>query len=98
MKQIQQLGKGKLELRGHNISMDKPISVDALDHLGNRIELPLKTLLERLDDFEGCVGKQRVGDNLIDCLFIAYQYNIFTEHERTLFESYAHSNYPGRCN
>jgi hypothetical protein len=77
-----------LKLRGHNISLNKPVSVDVEDHLGRRIELGLKELLEQLNDFDGFMGKQSTKDNLIDCLYVAHQYNVFTTNERVMFESF----------
>lgn len=93
--EIQKYGLGKLKLRGHNISLDKPVSVEAIDDLGNPLELSLKGLLERLNDFEGHRDNQSTKDNLIDCLFSAYEYNQLTAQERLIFEGFIQSNLAG---
>lgn len=77
-----------LEWLGGNLALDYPVCETVRDKHGNIFDIDLKQVLQRLDDFVGYRGNQRIKDNLIDNCFTAYEYNQFSESERVLFEEY----------
>jgi len=78
----------RLQMVGTNIGIAAPIQIDAMDDNGRLLALPLADILARLDDFTGSRGyRQTTKRNIIECLFIAYQYSYtMTAAERAMFE------------
>lgn len=82
--------EGKLKWLGGNLGLDFPVREDVIDDKGQLHEMDLRTLLQRLDDFEGYRGNVTMKANILQCCFIAYRYNLLTPTEIIDFETYVH--------
>lgn len=89
--------QGKLRMLGTTIGFSTPIQIDAVNERGELIALGLADILQRLDDFVDKRGYQpAVKKNIIECLFIAYQYNYaMTDVERPIFETWVRDRVRG---
>ena len=81
---------------GTTIGFSTPIQIDAVNERGELIALGLADILQRLDDFTHERGQQPVKKRIIECLFIAYQYDYaMTEVERPIFETWVRDRVRG---
>lgn len=87
----------KLRMLGTNLGFAAPIQIDAIDDNGQLLAIPLAAILARLDDFTDDRGRhQTVKERIIECLFIAYQYDYtMTEYERSIFETWVRDRVRG---
>lgn len=88
---------GKLRMLGTTMGLSTPIQIDAVNERGELIALGLADILQRLDDFTNERGHyQTVKKRIIECLFIAYQYEYtMTDDERPIFETWVRDRVRG---
>lgn len=80
--------KGKLKWLGGNLALAYPVREDVIDENGKYLVMDLGEVLAKIDDFEGYRCNTSIKENLVGNCFIAYEYNLLTQDERLIFESF----------
>lgn len=74
---------------GHNIGFNTgPLEVDLMTEDGAITRLGLQDLLGNIDRLRGSFSFGSIKENLLSCLFLAYEDNFMTNGERKTFEAY----------